>query len=57
MRPSAASRRPGAEGVTVADLIMLIVGVVLATEHRAAPAAEAERLLWLTVTGLSPQQG
>jgi hypothetical protein len=37
MRPSAASRRPGAEGVTVADLITLIVGVVLAAEHRAVP--------------------
>jgi hypothetical protein len=37
MRPSAVSRRPGAEGVTVADLITLIVGVVLAAEHRAVP--------------------
>jgi AcrR family transcriptional regulator len=44
-------------GVTVADLITLIVGIVLATEHRADPAAEADRLFRLTVTGLSPQPG
>jgi AcrR family transcriptional regulator len=44
-----------AEGVTVADLITLIVGIVLATEHRTDPAVEADRLFRLTVAGLSPR--
>ncbi|MGW4968232.1 TetR/AcrR family transcriptional regulator [Nonomuraea sp. NPDC004186] len=44
-----------AEGVTVADLIALIVGIVLATEHHPDPAARAERLFRLAVAGLSPQ--
>jgi AcrR family transcriptional regulator len=44
-----------AEGVTVTDLITLIVGIVLATEHRTDPAAEADRLFRLTVAGLSPR--
>ncbi|MFC5952795.1 TetR/AcrR family transcriptional regulator [Pseudonocardia lutea] len=43
-----------ASDVTVSDLIALVVGVVLATEHRAHPAAQAERLFQLAVTGLSP---
>nr|WP_260477417.1 hypothetical protein [Nonomuraea sp. WAC 01424] len=43
------------EGVTVADLIALIVGIVLATEHHPDPAARAERLFRLAVAGLSPQ--
>ncbi|MCX4098553.1 TetR/AcrR family transcriptional regulator [Nocardia sp. alder85J] len=42
-------------GVTVADLITLAVGMALATEHRADPVAAAQRLLRLTVAGLSPQ--
>jgi AcrR family transcriptional regulator len=44
-----------AESVTAAELITLIVGIVLATEHRADPAAEANRLFRLTVAGLSPR--
>ncbi|WP_043636041.1 TetR/AcrR family transcriptional regulator [Nonomuraea candida] len=44
-----------AEGVTVADLIALIVGIVLATEHHPDPAARADRLFRLAVAGLSPQ--
>ncbi|MFE1800997.1 TetR/AcrR family transcriptional regulator [Streptomyces sp. NPDC059517] len=43
-----------ATGVTVADLITLAVGIVLATEHHPNPATEADRLFRLTVTGLSP---
>jgi len=41
---------------TVADLITLIVGIALATEHGADPAAQADRLFGLVVAGLSPQQ-
>ncbi|MEU4572604.1 TetR/AcrR family transcriptional regulator [Nonomuraea sp. ATR24] len=44
-----------AEGATVADLITLIVGIVLATEHHPDPAARAEHLFRLAVAGLSPQ--
>lgn len=44
-----------AKGVTVADLIALIVGIALATEHHPDPAARAERLFRLAVAGLSPQ--
>jgi AcrR family transcriptional regulator len=44
-----------ATGVTVADLITLIVGIVLATEHYPDPAAQADRLFRLAVAGLSPQ--
>ncbi len=44
-------------GVTVADLIRLAVGVVLATEHHRDPATEAARLFRLTVVGLSPLGG
>ncbi|WP_433870673.1 TetR/AcrR family transcriptional regulator [Saccharopolyspora sp. CA-218241] len=44
-----------AAGLTVADLIMLIVGIVLATEHCPDPAARADRLFRLAVAGLSPQ--
>jgi hypothetical protein len=40
--------------VTVADLITLAVGIVLATEHHRDPAAEADRLFRLAVEGLSP---
>lgn len=41
-----------AQDVTVADLITLVVGIALATEHYPDPAAQADRLLHLTVTGL-----
>jgi AcrR family transcriptional regulator len=44
-----------AENVTVSDLITLIVGITLATEHHPGPAAAADRLFRLTVAGLSPQ--
>jgi AcrR family transcriptional regulator len=43
-----------AAGVTVTDLITLVVGIVLATEHYPDPAAEAHRLFGLAVAGLSP---
>ncbi len=46
-----------AADVSVADLITLAVGIVLATEHRRDPAAEADRLFRLTVVGLSPLDG
>jgi AcrR family transcriptional regulator len=42
-------------GVTVGDLIAVIVGIVLATEHRADPAGAANRLFQLAVAGLSPK--
>ncbi|MET9970488.1 helix-turn-helix domain-containing protein [Streptomyces sp. NPDC006356] len=42
-------------GVTVADLITLIVGIALATEHYPDPAAQADRLFRLAAAGLSPQ--
>ncbi|MGV9384227.1 TetR/AcrR family transcriptional regulator [Nonomuraea sp. NPDC003707] len=44
-----------AEGITVADLIALIVGIVLATEHHPDPATRANRLFQLAIAGLSPQ--
>ncbi|WP_020495613.1 TetR/AcrR family transcriptional regulator [Sciscionella marina] len=43
-----------ATGVTLADLITLVVGIALATEHHPEPAAAADRLFRLTVAGLSP---
>ena len=50
-------RRAVADGVvtgetTVADLITLIVGIALATEHLPDPAARADRLFRLAVAGL-----
>ncbi|GLU48368.1 TetR/AcrR family transcriptional regulator [Nocardiopsis ansamitocini] len=42
-------------GITVPDLITLVVGIVLATEHRPDPAVEADRLFRLAVAGLSPR--
>jgi hypothetical protein len=45
-----------APGVTVADLLTLITGIALATEHHPDSAAEADRLLALTVAGVSPAQ-
>ena len=44
-----------ATDVTVADLITMIVGIVLATEYYPDPAAQADRLFGLAVAGLSPQ--
>jgi AcrR family transcriptional regulator len=44
-----------ASGVTVADLITLVVGIALATEHHPDAATQADRLFRLAVTGLSPQ--
>lgn len=41
--------------ITVADLITLVVGIALATEHHPDPAAAADRLFRLAVAGLSPQ--
>ncbi|WP_062347428.1 TetR/AcrR family transcriptional regulator [Herbidospora yilanensis] len=46
-----------APGVTITDLIALITGIALATEDHPDPAAEANRLLGLAVTGLSPLDG
>ncbi|ASO20900.1 AcrR family transcriptional regulator [Actinoalloteichus hoggarensis] len=43
-----------ASGVTAADLLTLITGIALATEHHADRAAEADRLLRLTMAGISP---
>jgi AcrR family transcriptional regulator len=40
--------------VTVIDLITLITGIALATEHHPDPAAEADRLLNLAMAGISP---
>lgn len=40
--------------VTAADLIAVVTGIVLATEHHRDPAAEAQRLLELAVRGISP---
>ncbi|MFJ8792994.1 TetR/AcrR family transcriptional regulator [Streptomyces sp. NPDC102462] len=42
--------------VTVADLVTLVTGIALATEHHPDPAGEADRLLALTVAGISPQR-
>ncbi|RFU86487.1 TetR/AcrR family transcriptional regulator [Streptomyces triticagri] len=44
-----------AADVTVSDLITLVVGIALATEHHHDPAARADRLFRLTVAGLSPR--
>ncbi|WP_329139742.1 TetR/AcrR family transcriptional regulator [Streptomyces sp. NBC_01476] len=41
-------------GVTSADLLALVTGIVLATEHHPDPNAEAHRLLGLAVEGVSP---
>jgi AcrR family transcriptional regulator len=43
-----------APGVTVGDLLALITGIALATEHH---PDQADRLLALTVAGISPDQG
>ena len=41
-------------GVTSADLLALVTGVVLATERHRNPAAEANRLLALALRGICP---
>jgi AcrR family transcriptional regulator len=41
-------------GVTSEDLVTLVTGIVLATEHRRDPTAEADRLLAMAVRGISP---
>ena len=43
------------EGITVGDLITLIVGITLATEHHPDPATETNRLFELIVAGVSPR--
>ncbi|RYJ25386.1 hypothetical protein CU044_4271 [Streptomyces sp. L-9-10] len=45
-----------APGVTAADLVTLVTGIALATEHHPDPAAEAHRLLALTMEGVSPRR-
>ncbi|MEV7424953.1 helix-turn-helix domain-containing protein [Streptomyces sp. NPDC091212] len=41
--------------VTATDLVTLVTGIALATEHHRTPAAEADRLLSLTMAGISPR--
>ncbi|GAA2210972.1 TetR/AcrR family transcriptional regulator [Nonomuraea monospora] len=41
-------------GVTITDLLTLITGIALASEHHPRAAAEAQRLLGLAVRGVSP---
>ncbi|WP_030490989.1 TetR/AcrR family transcriptional regulator [Micromonospora chokoriensis] len=43
-----------APGVTITDLLALITGIALATEHHQDPVADANRLLDLAVAGISP---
>jgi AcrR family transcriptional regulator len=45
-----------APGVTGADLLTLVTGIALATEHHPDPATEAHRLLGLAVEGVSPRK-
>ncbi|PRY59849.1 TetR/AcrR family transcriptional regulator [Glycomyces artemisiae] len=40
---------------TLADLLALIAGIAMATEHYPDPAAQAHRLFQLAFTGLAPQ--
>ncbi|MCG5469475.1 TetR/AcrR family transcriptional regulator [Micromonospora sp. LAH09] len=40
--------------VTISDLLALITGIALATEHNPDPAADAGRLLAVAVAGISP---
>ncbi|MFE1360700.1 TetR/AcrR family transcriptional regulator [Streptomyces harbinensis] len=41
-------------GLTIVDLLTLVTGIALATEHHRDPVAEADRLLALAVAGISP---
>lgn len=43
--------------VTIGDLLALITGIALATEHHPDPAADADRLLDLALAGISPHPG
>ncbi|MFB7718323.1 TetR/AcrR family transcriptional regulator [Nocardia sp. NPDC056100] len=43
-----------AQGVAVADLIAVIVGIALATEHHPDPVTRAKQLFELSVAGVSP---
>ncbi|MFJ2081200.1 TetR family transcriptional regulator [Micromonospora violae] len=43
-----------APDVTISDLLALITGIALATEHHPDPAADANRLLGLVLAGVSP---
>jgi AcrR family transcriptional regulator len=43
-----------ASDVTTADLVALVTGIALATEHHADPSGQANRLLALSVAGISP---
>ena len=43
--------------MTVTDVLALVTGIALATENAPDPAAEANRLLGLTITGISPLRG
>ncbi|GIJ12523.1 TetR/AcrR family transcriptional regulator [Micromonospora andamanensis] len=43
-----------AAGVTITDLLTLVTGLALATEHHPDPAAETDRLLNLAIEGISP---
>lgn len=45
-----------APDVTVTDLVTLVTGIALATEHHPDSAAEAQRLLGLAVEGISPRR-
>ncbi|MFG3590686.1 TetR/AcrR family transcriptional regulator [Streptomyces sp. NPDC047990] len=51
----AAQARAVAPDVTTTDLITLVTGIALATEHHPDPSAEANHLLALTVQGISPR--
>ncbi|SDS94039.1 TetR/AcrR family transcriptional regulator [Microlunatus soli] len=53
LRAAARDGRMSAD-VTPSELITLVVGMALATEHATDPAARANRLLAITVAGLSP---
>ncbi|MEN3534292.1 helix-turn-helix domain-containing protein [Microbispora sp. ZYX-F-249] len=46
-----------APGVTIGDLLALITGIALAMEHHPDSAAGAQRLLGLSMAGISPHQG
>jgi AcrR family transcriptional regulator len=53
------AQRDGAvpAGVTAHDLVTLVVGIALATEHHEEPGAQAERLFGVAVAGVSPGGG
>ncbi|MFJ6699381.1 TetR/AcrR family transcriptional regulator [Streptomyces sp. NPDC091272] len=51
----AAEENAVAPGVSIGDLLTLVAGIALATEHHPGPVGEAQRLLGLAVQGLSPR--